>query len=59
MREAINELFISLCTADESTIVVNYHNLNDATIDLYLFDEISIEELNYISDSANAVIYKH
>lgn len=59
MREAINELFINLCTADESTIVVNYHNLNDATIDLYLFDEISIEELNYISDSANAVIYKH
>lgn len=59
MRETINELFINLCTSDESSIDYNYLNLIDATSYLYLVDEISKEELNYISDSACAVIYNH
>ena len=56
MVETINELFINLCTSDESSIDSNYHNLIDAARYLYLVDEIGIEELNYITDASNAVI---
>lgn len=57
MREAINELFIELCTTDVSRIDFCFCVLTDVLRDMYVYDELTVEEFNYISDSACAIIY--